>query len=205
MKVNLEQVCKRYISEWVFKNINYSWQGPGVHAILGANGSGKSTLLRMIAGMQTISKGRISYELDGKVVVADQIFNHVSYCAPAMDIIEEMSLREFLSFHFSFKKIRKGWTVDNIISALGMQAVQHKYIADYSSGMKQRAKLAQAFFADTPLLLLDEPCSNLDLPGVTLYQDWLRSLAHDRLVIVASNDEREYLEARTMLDIQAYK
>jgi ABC-type multidrug transport system ATPase subunit len=86
-----------------------------------------------------------------------------------------------------------------------LQRAATQFINEFSSGMKQRVKLAQAFFSDTPILLLDEPCSNLDQKGVNLYQQWLQELAGNRLVIIASNDEREYTGAISTLDIQAFK
>lgn len=205
MKIELQQVSKRYIRDWVFKNVSATFEGAGVYALLGSNGSGKSTLLRLIAGMQQISSGRIDYEISSKKIQADTLFQSVGFCAPAMDIIEEMTLQEFLHFHFNFKKILPGWTVEQIIAALEMEAVRHKFIHDFSSGMKQRAKLAQAFFSDTPFLLLDEPCSNLDLKGVAMYQDWLQELGKGRLVVVASNDEREYPGARKTISLVDYK
>lgn len=205
MKIELDKVSKRYIRDWVFKNVEHTFEGARIFAILGANGSGKSTLLRLIAGMQSVSKGKITYELNTGTITEERIFNYVSYCAPAMDVVEEMTLKEFLTFHFSFKKILPGWTVERIMTALGMQAAQHRYIADFSSGMKQRAKLAQAFFSDTPFLFLDEPCSNLDLAGVAMYQQWLQELSKDRLVIIASNDEREYIGAAGTISIADYK
>ena len=122
-----------------------------------------------------------------------------------MDIIEELSLKEFLHFHFSFKKIRPEFTVASILQIMNMEAVANKYIHEFSSGMKQRAKLAQAFFTDTPILLLDEPCSNLDLQGVAMYRQWLQQYATNRLVIIASNDEREYEGVVDIIDIQDYK
>ncbi len=205
MKIELQQVSKRYIRDWVFKNVSATFEGAGVYALLGSNGSGKSTLLRLIAGMQQISSGRIDYEIAGKKTGADTLYQSVGFCAPAMDVIEEMTLAEFLHFHFSFKKILPGWTVDTIIAALEMEKVRDKFIHDFSSGMKQRAKLAQAFFSDTPFLLLDEPCSNLDLKGVAMYQDWLQELGKGRLVVVASNDEREYPGALQTISLIDYK
>lgn len=205
MKIELQQVSKRYIRDWVFKNITATFEGAGVYALLGSNGSGKSTLLRLVAGMQQISSGRIGYEIKGEQIGSDTLFQSISFCAPAMEVIEEMTLSEFLHFHFNFKKILPGWTVDKIIVALEMEAVRDKFIHDFSSGMKQRAKLAQAFFSDTPFLLLDEPCSNLDLKGVAMYQHWLRELGKDRLVVVASNDEREYPGALQTISLIDYK
>lgn len=205
MKINLEKVSKRYIRNWVFKNVSYTFEGAQIFALLGDNGSGKSTLLRLIAGMQTISAGTISYELEGKVIDAANIFEKVSYCAPAMDVIEEMTLKELLHFHFSFKKCLAGWNVDKIIAEMGMEKAANTFISDFSSGMKQRAKLAQAFFSDTPYLFLDEPCSNLDNAGVALYQRWLLELTNNRMTIVASNDEREYVGAIAHICLLDYK
>jgi ABC-type multidrug transport system ATPase subunit len=205
MRISLNQVGKRYQQYWVFKGLDYTFESGRRYAILGANGSGKSTLLRVLAGMQHPNKGTIAYQLSGTNVTPEKLYSHVSYCAPGMDIIEEMSLTEFLAFHFTFKKIIAGFDVKKIIEAMGLQSVSHKYIHDFSSGMKQRVKLAQAFFTDTPLLLLDEPCSNLDLQGVATYQQWLKEYTGNRLVIIASNDEREYEAVEDVIVIQDYK
>jgi len=205
MKILLNQVGKRYQQHWVFKGLDYTFEPHGNYAILGSNGSGKSTLLRILAGMQHANKGTLQYQLSGKDIAPEKIFSFVSYCAPGMDIIEEMSLTEFLTFHFTFKKILPGFDVKKIIDAIGLQGVSHKFIHDFSSGMKQRVKLAQAFFTDAPLLLLDEPCSNLDLQGVATYQEWLKAYSNNRLVIIASNDEREYEGVSDMISMQDYK
>jgi ABC-type multidrug transport system ATPase subunit len=205
MTISLNQVGKRYQQHWVFRGLDYTFETGKQYAILGANGSGKSTLLRMLAGMQSPNKGTIEYNINNTSLNTEKLFHHVSFCAPGMDIIEEMSLKEFLAFHFTFKKMLDGFTIDGIIEAMGLQKVSHKFIHDFSSGMKQRVKLAQAFFTQTSLLLLDEPCSNLDLHGVQTYQDWLRQYAANRLVIIASNDEREYEDVQNVISMQDYK
>lgn len=205
MTISLNQVGKRYQQHWVFKGINYTFEPGRQYAVLGANGSGKSTLLRMVAGMQHANKGSIAYTFGEKKMNPDNVFSLVSYCAPGMELIEEMTLSEFLSFHFTFKKIRPSFTVPGIIEAMGMHTAWNKFIHEFSSGMKQRVKLAQAFFTDTPVLLLDEPCSNLDLQGVALYQQWLEQYTAGRLVIIASNDEREYGGITATISIQDYQ
>jgi len=201
----LEQVSKRYRNHWIFKGISYTFDAGKTYAILGANGSGKSTLLRIIAGMQHANKGKITYISGEKEITAEQIFSSVSFAAPGMDLIEEMTLAEFLNFHFTFKNLLKGHSISSIVDSLGMQSVKHKFLHEFSSGMKQRVKLAQAFFSDTPLLLLDEPCSNLDSQGVTLYQDWLDQYGTGRTTIIASNDEREYVSATHTLSVEDFK
>lgn len=205
MTISLNQVGKRYQQHWIFKGIQYVFESGMSYAVLGANGSGKSTLLRIIAGMQHANKGKLEYTDQGKTIAPDNLFSRISYCAPGMDIIEEMSLSEFLTFHFTFKNILPSCTVAGIITEMGMHAVRNKFIHEFSSGMKQRVKLAQAFFTDAPVLLLDEPCSNLDLQGVDLYLDWLKRYTSGRLVIIASNDEREYTGVINTISMQDYQ
>lgn len=205
MTISLNQLGKRYQDHWVFKGITYTFEAGKQYAVLGANGSGKSTFLRVVAGMQQFNKGTIEYFLQEKKAAPERIFSQVSYCAPGMDLVEEMTLTEFLNFHFTFKKILPAYTVGTIIKQMNMQAVRNKPIHEFSSGMKQRVKLAQSFFSDTPILLLDEPCSNLDLQGVDLYRRWLKDYSTNKLVIIASNDEREYEGVVDMISIGDYK
>ncbi len=192
MKISLEQVGKKFQKHWIFRNVGFRFSAPNSYAILGANGSGKSTLMRLIAGMQTPSAGKLHHELNGKAIEEGALFPHVSLCAPGMEIIDEMTLQEFLTFHFSHKKLQKGLSVNDVIRLTGLERFAYKPVGAYSSGMKQRVKLAQALFADTPLLLLDEPCTNLDEAGVNQYLEWVNHFSSGRLIIVASNDPREY-------------
>ena len=122
-----------------------------------------------------------------------------------MEVVEELTLREFMEFHFSFKRPLPGLDIARIIELVGLKDSGHKTIGDYSSGMKQRVKLAQAIFSDTPVLLLDEPCTNLDQQGVAQYQGWIDQYGKGRLVIVASNDEREYYFCKDKVVIEDYK
>jgi ABC-type multidrug transport system ATPase subunit len=71
--------------------------------------------------------------------------------------------------------------------------------------MKQRVKLAQAIFSDTPVLLLDEPCTNLDAPGYTLYHRLIKEYCSQKLIIVSSNDEMEMDFCRERINIMDYK
>lgn len=155
--------------------------------------------------MQSPSKGKIDFELAGKSLTANNIYPYISFCAPGQEIVEELTMREFLEFHFTFKKPIGNLDIQRIIEITGLQKAADKLIGDYSSGMKQRVKLAQAIFADTPVLLLDEPCSNLDQQGVDQYKEWIETYGKDRLVIVASNDVREYYFCREQLVIEDYK
>lgn len=205
MKICLEKAGKRYQRHWVFKELNYTFESPNAYALLGANGSGKSTLLRVVSGIQAASQGKVLYQNHGKDIALTDAFPTLSYCAPGMELPEEMTMREFFDFHFSFKKPIGGLKIRDIIGLTGLEKSSRNPIADYSSGMKQRVKLAQAIFSDTPVLLLDEPATNLDEAGVQQYLEWMTQFGGNRLVIVASNDEREYSFCKERLIVSDYQ
>lgn len=192
MKICLNNISKRYQQNWIFKDLTLEIQDGSSLAILGNNGSGKSSLLRIIASMQSATKGTITYTHQQEQIEPTAIYNMLSYAAVGMQLIEEFTLSELLTFHFSFKKSINQLRVEEIISILDMKNVQSKLVGDFSSGMKQRVKLAQAIFTDAPLLLLDEPCSNLDKHGIAQYQEWIATYQNNRTIIVASNDVNEY-------------
>lgn len=205
MKISLKHISKRYQRHWVFKDVNITFEAPGAYALLGANGSGKSTLLRIIGGLQNASAGKLLIEGPQGAVPVNGLFPFISFCAPGMELPEELTFREVLQFHFTFKRPLPGLTTGEIIRLTGLAKAADQPIGDYSSGMRQRVKLAQAICSDTPVLLLDEPATNLDEAGVHQYREWMERYAAGRLVIIASNDEREYRCCKERLVMEAYK
>jgi ABC-type multidrug transport system ATPase subunit len=204
MKIELSGVGKRFNREWIFRNVSFSFQSGSSYAVTGANGSGKSTLLQTIGGMLQQSEGTITYT-QNKPIVPEKVYQTISLCAPYIDLIEEMTLIEFLQFHRQFKPFLKPLDIKKIISIVGLEKSASKQIQHYSSGMKQRVKLAQAIFSDTEILLLDEPCSNLDLKGIELYHDLIQKYCANRLVIVCSNDQVEYSFSKEIIEMQSFK
>ncbi|MBL7766016.1 MAG: ATP-binding cassette domain-containing protein [Chitinophagaceae bacterium] len=203
MKISLQHITKRFGREVVINDFTHEFTSPASIALLGANGSGKSTLLQIIAGYVQASKGEIHYTLNGKELSPEKTFQSVSYCAPYLELIEEMTLSEFLHFHFSFKKPLL--PISDIIRKIGLESSSDKLLEHMSSGMKQRVKLAQALFADTLLILLDEPCTNLDEEGYALYRELVKTCCTNRLLIVASNDKNEYEVCSTFIHLKDYK
>jgi ABC-type multidrug transport system ATPase subunit len=192
MKISLFDTGKRYNREWIFRHFSCEFSAGKAYAITGNNGSGKSTLLQVIGGAMLASEGTIQYTKGNERISAEKIFEHMSIAAPYLELPEEMTLSEFLSFHASFKPFRSDISQNDIILMLGLQASTNKQLRYFSSGMKQRVKLAQAIFSDVPLLLLDEPCSNLDEAGIVLYHKLIETYCKEKLIIVSSNEKQEY-------------
>jgi ABC-type multidrug transport system ATPase subunit len=192
MKISVTDAGKRFNREWIFRNLSLELHSNQHYAITGHNGSGKSTFLQCIAGSLYTTEGKINFNLNGKTLEPEVVYKQLSICAPYLELIEEMTPTEFLSYHASFKPFIKGWNAASIIEEIGLAKAKQKQIRYFSSGMKQRVKLAQAFFSDTPMLLLDEPCTNLDQQGIDLYKQLISSLCSNRLVMISSNDATEY-------------
>ncbi len=205
MQIQLEQTGKKYNREWIFRGLSHTFMAGKKYAITGPNGSGKSTLLQTIAGSTALSEGSILYSLAGKDLAPENAFTQLSICAPYLTLIEEMTALEFLAFHESFKSFMPGITPDIILETIGLTDAANKQIRYYSSGMKQRIKLAQAIFSDVPVLFLDEPCTNLDETGYALYQSLIQNYASNKLIIVSSNDKLEYSFCEEVIDIKKYK
>ncbi len=205
MRINLQKISKRYRLEWVLRDVTLMFDAARHYAITGPNGSGKSTLLKMLSGHLTPSKGDIAFFVGDKKLSSDEIYRHLSYAAPYIDLIEEFTLLEALQFHQHFKNFIKNQQAADLIHLLGFERAKNKPIRHFSSGMKQRLKLALAICSDTNLLLLDEPTATLDRQGIEWYQSLIRQFADNRLVIVASNVEEDFFFCKEKVDILDFK
>ena len=205
INISLQNVGRRYNRDWIFRGIDYNFTGGESYAILGPNGSGKSTLLQILNGSLSLSTGDITFLNNGDKIDIEKVFNYLSLAAPYLELIEEFSLEEVIDFHFKFKPYKAGITKDKVIELLSLPGGKNKLIRYFSSGMKQRLKLALAFCSDTPLLLLDEPTSNLDNQGIDWYLNLVEQFAKGRLTIVCSNQEHEYSFCNHRLSISDYK
>ena len=198
--LHLQNIAKRYQRQRLFEGITGTLEGGRPCAILGRNGSGKSTLMRILAGMQKPTTGEVLFS-EGEGKPRPLRYHEAALCAPGMELPEELTIREALRFHFSMKKALPGMNAEGALQETGLAEHGNKQLADLSSGMKQRIKLMQAFASDTPLLLLDEPCTNLDDAGVAQYLDWCARFGKGRIVAVASNDPREYAFCEARLEL----
>lgn len=205
MQITLTNTGKRYNREWIFRHCSYTFTTGKNYAITGPNGSGKSTLLQVIAGATLHNEGTIEYSNSDKKVNNEQHYANISIAAPYLELIEEMTAKEMMEFHSKFKPLIQSLPIEEMLKIVGLEKAVNKQLRYFSSGMKQRLKLAQAFFSNTAILLLDEPTTNLDADGTALYQSLVSNYTKDRLVIVSSNVKEEYDFCEEVLSIADYK
>ena len=198
-------LSKRYINEWIIKGFSYKLEPGKPCALTGPNGSGKSTLLQLVAGFVLPTDGTVTYLLNGNPLAAEEVFTHISIAAPYMELLEEFTLPELMKFQGVFKKMQLEISPKAFAERLNIAYSAQKPISQYSSGMKQRVKLGLALLTDTPLLLLDEPCANLDAEGLAWYRREIQFQAATRTVLICSNQAEEYDFCDVVLKTGDYK
>lgn len=206
ISVELNNLGKKFKSEWVFRKLNYQINQSDRLVILGNNGSGKSTLLQMISGYVSYNEGEILYKYAQNPVSDDSVHQHVSFASPYLQLIEEFTLFELAEHCSIAKPFIQNLSVESFIAELDLKSSSNKLIKQFSSGMKQRVKLGLALFADTQLLLLDEPISNLDERSINWYQTQLKALIHQRTLVVCSNNiQQEHFMCNKTLNVMDFK
>lgn len=145
----LDAAAKRYQQDWIFRNLSYRFESGKRYALLGPNGSGKSTLLKALSGNLTLSKGTVHFFVGEKKIPDAETYRYVSLAAPYVELIEELTLDEALRFHAALKPLLPGLRHSDLREILRLPRAANKEIRFFSSGMKQRVKLA---LASAPIL-----------------------------------------------------
>lgn len=205
LTITVGNLSKRFNREWIFQDLNYIFNPGQTYAITGPNGSGKSTLLQVLWGQVPPSSGTLKYQKGGSAIPIEQTFRNLSIATPYMDLIDEFTLLEMLNFHFRLKKLRPGLSTDDLMRAMYLEDSRDKQLINFSSGMKQRLKLALAFYTEADVYFLDEPGTNLDSRAFGWYIQELKQLHKKAIIFIASNNPEEYPVTATQLNIIDYK
>lgn len=205
ISIHAKGLSKRFNREWIFKDASFVFEAGNIYSVIGPNGSGKSTLLQVVWGQVPPSSGSIEYQGTSGPVAVDQVYQHISIATPYLELIEEFTLKELLDFHFRLRNSRDGMRTEEMMERMYLSAARDKFISNFSSGMKQRLKLGLAFFSQSDVIFLDEPGTNLDATALNWYREELSRLPSDVIVVVASNDPREYHESAKTIRITDFK
>ncbi len=203
MNLSLVDIGKRFKFHWIFRHINIQIASGQVLAVKGPNGSGKSTLLKILSGFLSPSQGQVIYNNDGTMI--KDFFHQVTYAAPYVDLVNQMTLREHLHFHTKFKAFKNGLGPKEVIDILDLTSSSDKALRDFSSGMQQRVKLGLAILSEAEVCILDEPSTNLDTDAFDWYSDLLLEYKLDTAVVIASNEPRDFIQEDIILDIREFK
>ena len=205
MQVRLENIGKKFQHEWIFREVTFLFEENRTYALTGPNGSGKSTLLMLISALVSSSRGDMTYQHANQSVAEEEVYRYLTLAAPYQELIEEFTLQELLDFHFTLKPPVVASSISKIPEKMRLENALNKYIYQFSSGMKQRLKLGLALYSDSDMILLDEPCANLDAENTQWYREEIQQAIGQRLIIIASNQSYEYDFCDEVLDIVRFK
>lgn len=205
MQIIAEQVGKKYRRDWIFRRVSLTFPAGSSYTFVGPNGSGKSTLLQLLAGNLPPTEGSLSFVADNGPIDADDWYRHVIIAAPYLELVEELTLAELLTFHSRFRPFKDGLTTTDVAERMQLAHARDKEIKFFSSGMKQRVKLGLAFFSVSPVVILDEPTANLDRQGAAWYLEQVQQLSPQQLLLIGSNVPAEYEFCPNVLDLTQWK
>jgi ABC-type multidrug transport system ATPase subunit len=204
--IKLSAAGKKYGREWIFRKVSLDIKAGQKIAILGLNGSGKSTLLQALTGYLTLNEGGLTYSENDAQIDPEQHYKLISLASPYLELVEDFTLEEQIRHAAVYKPFLKGLNTERVVDLSGLAAHKNKYIKLFSSGMKQRLKLTLAILADVPVLLLDEPTTNLDATVIDWYKQMIAQYASKKTIIVCSNSIKdEYDFCNKVITMEDFK
>ncbi len=204
MLLSLKNISKKYRREWIFKSISYDFLLGNIYGLSGYNGSGKSTLLKIISGQLIPSKGEVQIIKQDQELEKENFFREFNYIAPYVDLIEEYTIDELIQFLIKTGIISKDYNLNSFLNYSELKNTDDKFIKDFSSGMKQKLKLGIGLLSTRPILILDEPTTNLDQKAKEwFYQKLIEQ--KEKLILIASNEKSDLANCSTILSIEEYK
>jgi heme exporter protein A len=209
LTLRIEDVSKRFSRRLIFEPVTAEINAGEIIAITGKNGAGKSTLLKIISQTLPTSRGNCDWYSNAAKLDADDIRMRMGYVAPYLELYGELTAEEHLQFVATLHGRKLDASAASMMleeTGLPTQALSSsRPLRAFSSGMRQRVKLAMATCLKPDVLLLDEATSNLDEGGIQLVTDIVKSAA-DRgaVVILATNESRELALASRQIEILPY-
>ncbi|MCD8230851.1 MAG: ABC transporter ATP-binding protein [Clostridiales bacterium] len=162
--IQFEHIVKSFGDHVVLKDINLEVEKGQLVTLLGGSGCGKSTLLRCLAGLETVTSGRVL--LDGKDITnVNPRDRDIGMVFQQYSLFPNMDVAQNVAFGLKMKKVPKNEIdekVKEMVDIVGLSDHLHHYPSEMSGGQQQRAALARAMVSNPKVLLLDEPLSAID-------------------------------------------
>jgi ABC-2 type transport system ATP-binding protein len=159
-----------------------------IFGLLGPNGSGKSTTIKIVLGLLRQTAGRVA--VFGKPPTDVSIKRRIGYLPEESYLYPFLNARETLDYYgklFQLDLRTRQRRIDELLEMVGLGAVQHRAVREYSKGMQRRLGIAQALINDPELLILDEPTTGLDPIGTRQIKDLILELGRRGKSVVLSS------------------
>ncbi|MCL1917335.1 MAG: ABC transporter ATP-binding protein [Peptococcaceae bacterium] len=197
MKIDVENVSKKFGSRSLFSGISCHLGAGDCLIITGRNGSGKSTLVKILARLLRPTSGTVAFMYEGQECCDwEDCLSHIGFVSPEIMFYDNLTGRENLEFMARARGVRLlPAQFEETLARVGLDSRGSQFVKTYSTGMKQRLKFAAMLALEPIVWFVDEGLSNLDADGRGLVLDLVKqSLEKGCVLIMATNDvlEAEY-------------
>lgn len=204
--LHVNSLQKSFGRRLVFNGITINLNKAGVFGISGPNGSGKSTLIKILAGINSPTKGQVIHTYNGKEIISEKLHNYIGFVSPYLVLYDEFSAWENLNYFASIRNISFDKAkVENLLDQFLLLNRKDDLVKAYSSGMKQRLKFIFALMHSPQFIFLDEPTSNLDDEGKQTVYKLIKNESEKAIVVVASNEKNDLSQCGEVLKLEEYK
>lgn len=177
---------------------------PGITGLLGPNGAGKSTFIKILLGVEKASQGTVVFKRDKRTGEPVSI----GYMSESKSLIPSMAGLDFVAYAGELEGLPRKDALrraNELLDCLGLSEARFRQIGEYSAGMVQKMKLAQALVHDPEFLVLDEPTAALDPPAREQMLSYLRFFAreHGKSILLSTHlleDVREICDHMVVLN-----
>lgn len=190
IKLQAENLTRKFNNRVIFEKINFQLSTGSSTAITGRNGSGKSTLIKIIANLLSETSGRLELSVNGTKIKKENIYKFIGFVSPYLNLYDEFTGRENLKITAEMRGTSHN-NIDEVLKRVGLYERADDLLKIYSSGMKQRLKIAFAILHNPEILLLDEPTTNLDAEGIKIVDRIAEEYKKNKILVIATNDEHE--------------
>ena len=194
ISLHATNLTKNFNRKAIFKNISFDFSFGDSIAITGRNGSGKSTLIKIIANVLNPTSGTLDIKDASVAVKKDDYYKYTGFVSPYLNLYDEFTGYENLEITSKIRGAASGsreTIINDVLKKVGLYERRNDLLRIYSSGMKQRLKLAFSILHNPAILLFDEPTSNLDKEGISVVTELAGAQKEKGILIIATNDEYE--------------
>ncbi|MEO8399120.1 MAG: ABC transporter ATP-binding protein [Ignavibacteriaceae bacterium] len=209
---NVEIICenlsKSFSGKQVFKDLSFKISNTQSLSVTGKNGSGKSTLIKILSNLILPSNGKILLQQNGMPLEKEKWFHKIGLLSPYINLYDELTGFENLNFFYKLKSSDEKNIPEKInflLQKTGLYDNRNELVRNYSSGMKQKLKIAFAIMKEPEILIMDEPRTNLDSTGLELIYEVSNKQKEKGILIIATNEESDNNICDISINIEDYK